>query len=783
MYTIKILLCFCFLLSVPAFAGKFVSDFPVGNGFQTVSLYYLEEKVLNNNLLLKDKETEIKILQESLENFKGENHGDVSVGLTYYPSSSYSDNIIGYKYGISGRWRYPLLGQYGDMKFKEEELKTLINVKKAEYERLKNKLLYDLRSAYMNYYYSYMVEDKLKNAIFELQDIEARLKERYNRKLSLWTDVLTVDTLITKLRATLAGIYENRLKSLARIRTLIADPYLPDFVPQLEYDKNLVNLYLPPSNELVEFAKEHRKDIEFEKKAYELLNRAAKNYSDTYPKAWVSVLGSATSYDLDTFDSGIGFSLDFSFPWRKSQAEKALKAERKLRAQREGIRVKLAKTELITAIQNAVSNFEIYRSKYAAFKQEYETVKQNREVFEKRLNAGLYSGGDGLIKLASLINQEVGSYNLMMDSMKNMLVHYFSILNSIGVRELPWIMRMTPVNYVSYVPPPRLQTDISGVLLFSYVWSSKKFLGNPSLEAGFIKECESIGLDGIYLSLDGKQIKEFLGTFKGNQKLMKFISLAKSRGLSVQLLLGENTWIYPENRDKLIEIVKLFNRFNRMVGAYGFDGLHLDIEPHALSEWKFERAKLVSFYVETLSEVKQVSEKPVFVDIPPGYLNVPFQGKPLAEKVFQIADGINVMAYSTNINYLKRVSSDFYSLGMSYRKPVTIALSVERNLSDMESFYRRNISNLKKAIRVIKNSGIDSVAFQDFKNLVDYLKEVSLKFERTFLVNVSLPSKPAKSIKSATIPKVQGIVGGVNVELKFFHTFSLPRKIIIGQER
>lgn len=739
-------------------------------GFGKVSLYYLEERLLKNNPLIKEKETEIEILKKSLENFKGENSGTFTVGLEYYPSSYYAEKIMGYTYGISGRFRYPILGEYGDVQYKKYQLKALIEVKSAELQQLKNSLLFKLRSAYVDYYYSFLVENKIKDAILKLQDIKARLKQRYIKKYSLWTDVLTVDTLITKLRASLASIYEERLKSLANIRSLVSDPYLPEFSPQLNYGTELTHLYLPPSNELVEFAKEHRKDVEFLKKAYSLFSKAAENYGDTYPKAWVNLIGSATSYERDGVDSGVGIALDFTFPWKKRQAERALEKERFLRAKRASVRVSLLTTELITAVQNAVSNFQIYKNKYLAYKREYQTAEQSRKVFEERFASGIVGGGDGLMELASLINQEVGSYQLMMLSFKNMLTQYFSLLNAMGVRELPWIVRTATVEPTLTLREPvgREIFGSTGLLLFSYVWDTKDLLSNPAVQSRFVETCKSLGLVGVYISLDGDQIRYFLGTFNGNQQLMKFLSFMKSQGLTVQLLLGENTWVYPENREKLLAIVKLFNRFNLIAGNSGFDGLHLDVEPHSLPDWKYQREKLEFFYVETLNEVKKLSNKPVIVDVSPVYLKTPFQGASLAEKVLQVVDGVNVMAYSTNLNYIRKVALFFSKLGLNYGKPVTVAFSVEKDLSDLETFYRKPMSELLKAMDVVKESGISSVAFQDFRNLVDYASKVSPSSIRR------LASFSARENRVSIPP-----IGNPSYKLIFNSLSTAPKEIVL----
>jgi len=750
-----------------SFEHNFIYHKNISFATYKISLYFLEEKAIQNNPLLKDKLTEIKILQESLKNFKYENSGSTTLGLTYYPSSSYAENIIGYRYGFSARLRFPLSGAYENNKFKENQLKALIYVKKAEFEQLKNKVLFNLRKTFVNYYYTYKVEGELRNAINRLQRIKELLEERYRMRFALLTDVLTVDTMITKLRASLASIYETRLKNLAQIRSITADPYLPEFIPQMDYsDRLLTNIYLPPPNELIKFAEEHRKDIEFQRKAYETLENAVQDFSSAYPKAWVNVLGFMSSQDLNTFDSGVGFSLDLSFPWKKSQAEKALMAERKLRSNREKVRIKIEKINLITSIQNAISTFNIYRTKYLAFKKEYETSKKRTENLKMRLKAGLYGGIDGLIKLTSLINEEVGSYNLMMNSLKNMYINYFALLNALGIRQIPWIIQEPPTNYIS---SPQPYSQPTSLLFFSYVWNTEHFLSNPFSERAFIEECKSLGLDGIYLSLNGKQISKFLKNSQGMQKLLNFLTLAKSKDLSVQLLLGENSWIYPENREKLLRVVKLFNNFNNFAGADGFDGLHLDIEPHSLPDWKIRRNDLVRMYLSTLVQVKEVSKKPIIVDIPPNYIQIVLNGESLADKVLKISDGINVMAYFTNIDFLKRISSIYSKLGTFYGKPVTISLSVERILDDNHSFFNRNLYDLQRAIKTIENNGINSIAFQNFQCLSEYLRGKSLKTlliePETAITTTELKSNPI----SAQIE---------NVELIFLDP-SLPKEIII----
>lgn len=60
-----------------------------------------------------------------------------------------------------------------------------------------------------------------------------------------------------------------------------------------------------------------------------------------------------------------------------------------------------------------------------------------------------------------------------------------------------------------------------------------------------------------------------------------------ANGISSELLLSENTWIYPRNRGSLLALIQSnLLDFNKIHPAKGrFDGLHLDIEPHGLPGW------------------------------------------------------------------------------------------------------------------------------------------------------------------------------------------------------
>jgi len=108
-------------------------------------------------------------------------------------------------------------------------------------------------------------------------------------------------------------------------------------------------------------------------------------------------------------------------------------------------------------------------------------------------------------------------------------------------------------------------------------------------------------------------------------------------GISSQLLLSENTWVFPQNRDNLLTVhiqPKLID-FNTAAtnATERYDALHLDIEPHALVQWGTNtptgRKELLFQFRDMLQAVRTYLDQhgaadiPVYADLPVWYDQVP----------------------------------------------------------------------------------------------------------------------------------------------------------------
>lgn len=101
-----------------------------------------------------------------------------------------------------------------------------------------------------------------------------------------------------------------------------------------------------------------------------------------------------------------------------------------------------------------------------------------------------------------------------------------------------------------------------------------------------IKEVETLnffkrrGIKRVYGSYQGRPVSETDVIAAWNAKL-------DAAGIESQFLMSENSWIFPEKQasflDKITDRVITFNA--EQPAENQFDGLHLDIEPQALSDW------------------------------------------------------------------------------------------------------------------------------------------------------------------------------------------------------
>lgn len=145
-----------------------------------------------------------------------------------------------------------------------------------------------------------------------------------------------------------------------------------------------------------------------------------------------------------------------------------------------------------------------------------------------------------------------------------------------------------------------------------YLWQSRLLLDAQGVPAAFWQGLRMDGIRRLLVSLDADQIRAAARP-AGQAPLRRFIADAHQRGIAVELLLGEPSWILPGKRRDLMAIVQALE-------ALPFDGLHLDLEPNQMDPSLFSEEYLLAQLVRTIAGVKQVSPWPVGISVHPRYL-------------------------------------------------------------------------------------------------------------------------------------------------------------------
>ncbi|TKB26884.1 TolC family protein [Desulfopila sp. IMCC35006] len=153
--------------------------------------------------------------------------------------------------------------------------------------------------------------------------------------------------------------------------------------------------------------------------------------------------------------------------------------------------------------------------------------------------------------------------------------------------------------------PPQDTTARSVV----YWWNTTSLFDYPFPFADFKQQ----SIDHVLVSLNAGQLA-YIATPEGQAKMRRLLADGQQQGLTVSLLLGEPTWILPEFRHRLMNILQLANNFD-------FAGVHLDMEPSQLDAGKYGLEYLAAQLLRTVQVATEVSEHPIEISIHPRMLD------------------------------------------------------------------------------------------------------------------------------------------------------------------
>jgi outer membrane protein TolC len=236
-----------------------------------------------------------------------------------------------------------------------------------------------------------------------------------------------------------------------------------------------------------------------------------------------------------------------------------------------------------------------------------------------------------------------------------------------------------------------------------YVWSSQGLLEELAApgEGRTVAGVRADGVQTLLVALDRAQIE---AVRSDPQPLRSALRAAHSRGLQVELLLGEPTWLVPRARADLLAIV-------RALRELPFDGLHLDIEPEQLADPELSSDARLAALVDTVRDVRAVSPWPVGLSLHPRNLTRAVGERSFGERMVELGASVTLMIYVSNPERVAEIAEPLLAAYPELRQ--RIALSIEDELGAEESLHSyapaeraRRIESIEARVRAPGFAGI-----------------------------------------------------------------------------
>ncbi|KAF7785616.1 hypothetical protein PRUB_a4327 [Pseudoalteromonas rubra] len=147
-----------------------------------------------------------------------------------------------------------------------------------------------------------------------------------------------------------------------------------------------------------------------------------------------------------------------------------------------------------------------------------------------------------------------------------------------------------------------------------------------------------------------------------SQAVAQWNQALAANGVQSHYLMAQNTWVFAQNHSKMLNKLqtRLIDYQRNAAPDAEFTALHLDIEPHALTEWKQgtpqSRQALLWQLIDTFKAIRALlddqgmAQLKLYADIPTWYdssakIGWADQGTAFFAALEEVLDGISIMAY------------------------------------------------------------------------------------------------------------------------------------------
>jgi len=686
-FIIMTFIALAFCLIRPGWASSYSQELPPLEDLEP--LVQEGPEVLSSLALLNENS---HILEAEKDSIGPKLFVNATYGYNDEPQSETSEENINYQKLTLKTWvSFPILGTWNGEKIK---------VLKAEMEKLKGEALLrktletnltSLRKAYIALWAEHKKEKAIKEFLAGEEEARKILKARTEKGLLLEVDRLEFMSAFEMAKRDLESVQMKKSQALGTIRLATGrswklgancpEPTLPGPIsdPKVLYDNipKLADLYY------------RGQTLALKEQIVELSGRLEREGQID--------LGVAVGKDIPGgTGSGAYISATIKNPFRalrddkdpiKLAAEEALKKEKQEKIITQ-ISLENELDRILGLRQYAMKSIEANKKRVEAAK---EAIRENLLRHEKM-------PGDTFEQLLKSRYNYLRTYLDLIEAQSLLL----QTEAELAIFAYPVTLENIKEKLPRYFPLAEQSSSTLPVKISAYVWDPSTMLDSENRSSEPDKFA-SEGFSRMLLSFNKEEVA-FLKTLKGQKALKSLIADCNNRGIEVDLLLGDPSWLLEENRPGLMKLISFMRQFP-------FEGIHLDIEPDSLPGAAKNRKTLAQKLVDTTKEVLNSSSMPVSLSVHPRYLEGEL-GQITAEGLAKIGvEYIAVMIYSSNAqntaDRMEAIMKSFPTIKFA------LAQSVERSLSPQESYATKGKTKLKEALGYM-NERLHSPQFEGF---------------------------------------------------------------------
>ncbi len=197
-----------------------------------------------------------------------------------------------------------------------------------------------------------------------------------------------------------------------------------------------------------------------------------------------------------------------------------------------------------------------------------------------------------------------------------------------------------------------------------------------------------------------------------------FIAAASAQGIAVQALDGAPSWALDSQRSQLQASLDWITSYQNTAGAdERFSGIHIDIEPYLLREWKTKQTKVIRGWQQSVLSVVQTARQlgiSASADIP-FWLHTLYtadQQTTLSSWMMQQYDSITIMAYRDRADAIVDVASAELAEGVT--AGISVYVGVETNASaegNGITFYEEGAAYMKQQLQIVNDTASAYASF------------------------------------------------------------------------